>query len=76
MAGRPFLKLKNMKISQKAISFLKEVRLETKKVNWPARNETIKYTLIVIGASLIVALFLGGIDFGLSFLLNKIIALK
>lgn len=80
MAERPFLKPKNSmnisNISQKTTTFLKEVRLETKKVNWPTRNETIRYTLIVIGASLVVALFLGGVDFGLSFILNKIIALK
>jgi len=57
----------------KLISFLKEVKLETKKINWPTREETIKYTLIVIGISTGVALFLGGLDFILTLFLNKII---
>jgi preprotein translocase subunit SecE len=42
-----------------------------KKVNWPTRDETIRYTLLVIGISVAVAVFLGGIDFGFSTLLNK-----
>ncbi len=57
----------------KLISFLKEVKLEVKKVNWPTREETIRYTLIVIGISTGVALFLGGLDFILTLFLNKII---
>lgn len=57
----------------KITTFLKEVRLEMKKVNWPDREETIKYTLIVIGVSLGVALFLGGVDFAFTTLLNKFI---
>ncbi len=33
-----------------------------KKVNWPTRQEIIKYTLIVIGISAVVTLYLGGLD--------------
>ena len=50
--------------------FFKEVYLEIKKVNWPTKEETIKYTLIVIGVSAAVAAFLGGLDFIFSRLLN------
>jgi len=63
-----------MKISnffQKIVIFLKEVRLEMKKVNWPTRKETIKYTLLVIGVSAVLAIFLGGWDFIFSTLLSK-----
>jgi len=60
-------------IPQKIISFLKEVRLEMKKVNWPTRKETIKYTLIVIGVSVAVATFLGSLDFIFTTILNKFI---
>lgn len=52
-------------------SFLKEVRLEMKKVNWPTRKETLKYTLVVVGFSVVVAVFLGGLDFVFQYLLNK-----
>jgi preprotein translocase subunit SecE len=60
-------------ITSKITAFLKEVRLEMKKVNWPSREETIKYTLIVIGVSLAVAIYLGGLDFLLSLLLNRLL---
>ncbi|MCD6550547.1 preprotein translocase subunit SecE [bacterium] len=54
----------------KLATFLKEVYLEIKKVNWPTKQEALKYTLIVIGVSAGVALFLGGLDFIFSRLLN------
>ena len=57
----------------KITTFLKEVRLEMKKVNWPTRKETTRYTLIVIGVSLVVAAFLGGLDFIFTTLLNKFV---
>jgi len=44
-----------------------------KKVNWPTRKETIRYTLIVIGISVAVAAFLGTFDFLFTTLLNKFI---
>jgi preprotein translocase subunit SecE len=62
-----------MKIIDKTIIFLKEVRLEMKKVNWPDKQEVIRYTLIVLGISLIVAAFLGGLDILFTSLLEKFI---
>lgn len=44
------------------VIFLKEVQEELKKVVWPTREEVIRLTLVVIIISLIVGLFLGGID--------------
>jgi len=58
-------------IPSKIATFLKEVRLEIKKVNWPTREETIKYTLIVIGISVVVAMYLGGLDILFTTLLEK-----
>ncbi|HNU96975.1 MAG TPA: preprotein translocase subunit SecE [Candidatus Portnoybacteria bacterium] len=60
-----------MSIINKLTNYLKEVRVELKKVNIPTKKETIKYTLIVIGLSLVVALFLGGLDFLFTFLISK-----
>jgi len=56
----------------KIVNFLKEVQLEIKKVNWPTKDETFRHTLIVIGISLIVAAFLGTLDFIFTVLFNKI----
>lgn len=60
-----------MSIFSKIKNYLGEVKVEMKKVNLPTRQETIKYTLIVIGLSLAVAIFLGGLDFLFSFLISK-----
>ena len=45
------------------VVFLKEVKSELSKVNWPTRQETIKLTVIVIAISLAIGLYIGGIDF-------------
>jgi len=57
----------------KIITFLKEVKLEIKKVNWPTRQQTIRYTLIVLGISAAVAIFLGGLDFLFTILLEEFV---
>lgn len=43
--------------------FVKESRAELNKVNWPTRAQTIKFTGVVIGVSLAVAIFLGALDY-------------
>lgn len=62
-----------MKFFTKINNFFKEVISEIKKVNWPTKKETIRYTLIVIGVSTVVAIFLGGLDFFFTTILNKFI---
>lgn len=42
--------------------FLQQVRTELKKVVWPTRAETMRLTLVVIGVSLAVGLYIGGLD--------------
>ena len=56
----------------KIISFLKEVRLEIKKVNWLTRKEVLRYTIIVVGFSLVVAIYLGALDLVFQWVLAKI----
>jgi len=51
--------------------FFKDVKQELSRVNWPTKQETVKYTGVVIGLSLFVALFLGVLDAAFTFLLNK-----
>lgn len=50
-----------------------EVKSEMKKVSWPTRKETLKYTLSVIGVSVVLAVFLGGLDYALTYLLETYI---
>ena len=53
------------------VILLKEVRDELKKVVWPTRAEVIRLTAVVIIVSLIVGLYLGGLDY----ILTKVLAL-
>jgi preprotein translocase subunit SecE len=46
--------------------FLREVRVELRKVTWPSRKETIAATGMVIILSVLVAFFLGLLDVGLA----------
>ena len=44
------------------VTFLKEVRSELAKVVWPTKDEVIKLTVVVLVVSLVVGLYIGGID--------------
>lgn len=57
----------------KTTEFLKETRIEMKKVTWPTREETIRYTIAIVIISGAVALFLGGMDFLFQWILNKFV---
>jgi len=50
----------------KSIQFLREVKVELKKVTWPSRKQTMGSTLVVIILVVIISLFLGVVDVGLS----------
>jgi len=51
--------------------FLREVRVEMAKVAWPTRNQLVRYTFTVIVFSLVIAAFLGALDFGFQKVLSK-----
>ncbi len=59
-----------MSYLEKTKNYFKEVRVEMAKVKWPTRQETINYTIVVIGVSLALAAFLGALDFMFTHLLN------
>ena len=44
------------------ITFVKETKNEMKHVSWPSRKKTLKYTGVVVVASLILAVVLGAFD--------------
>jgi preprotein translocase subunit SecE len=51
---------------ERSRAFLEECWAELKKVHWPTRKETQGATLAVIVAVMIIALYLGLVDFMLS----------
>lgn len=62
-----------MNRAQKTKTFFKEVYVELKKVNWLSRNEVLRYTLLVLAITVIVAAFLGGLDYVFSTALRSFI---
>lgn len=60
-------------LPEKSKKFFKEVYWELKKVSWPTRSELLEYTALVIFITIVVAAFLGSLDFIFTTLINKII---
>jgi preprotein translocase subunit SecE len=71
MASGPFLK--TMTISQKINVFFKEVWVEMKRVSWLSQKDVLNYTLIVLAVTIVVAFFLGGLDFIFTEILKRVI---
>jgi len=61
------------KISQLK-EFFEESKVEIKKVVWPSRKETVATSIAVVVFTVVVALFLGVVDFGLSQLISVILS--
>ena len=59
-------KVENNKETKKRfnlVQYLKDSKIELKKVSWPSRKETLRNTWVVIGLSFGVAIFLGIWDY-------------
>ena len=48
------------------INYFRSAKAELEKVSWPTRQDTIRYSLLVVGVSAITAAFFAALDFGLS----------
>jgi preprotein translocase subunit SecE len=46
-----------------ARQFLKEVRQELKKVDWPTRKELITYTIVVLATIVVLTTYVAGLDY-------------
>jgi preprotein translocase subunit SecE len=57
----------------KSVQFLREAKVELKKVSWPSRKETMASTVVVIVLVIIVSAFLGLVDMGLSSLVGLVL---
>jgi len=64
---------KEPNIIDKSLQFLREVKVELKKVTWPSRKQTIGSTVVVVILAMIISLFLGVVDMGLSGLIRVIL---
>ena len=62
-----------MKIIDKIKNKIQEIISEGKKITWPTKNETIKFTLIVIVISIIFSVVLGFLDFIYIKIISKLV---
>lgn len=62
-----------VKFAGKAGQFLREAKVELKKVKWPTRKELLASTVVVIALTLLVAFFLGLVDFGLIKIIRNVV---
>ncbi len=56
----------------RSVQFLREVKIELKKVTWPTRKQTLGSTLVVLILVMVISLFLGVVDMGLSTLIRSV----
>ncbi len=54
--------------------YLKDSKGEMKKVTWPSRKATVGLTWVVLVVVLVISLYLGVVDLGLSKLIKLILA--
>ncbi len=71
--SRPAAPQQKITIISKTVQFLREVKMELKKVTWPSRKQTLGSTLVVLILVTIIAFFLGAVDIGLSSLVRSVL---
>ncbi len=62
---------KNEGFFLRVIKFFREVWVELKKTSWPSYDEVRKSTMVVLAAVLVVAAWIGGLDYFLGWATAK-----
>ncbi len=57
------------------LTYLRQSKEELEKVSWPSRDTTIRYSLLVVGTTVVLSATLALLDGGLSIGLQKLIEL-
>jgi len=60
----------------KFIQYLKNVRAEMAKVSWPTQNEVVGATVLVSVLSVVVSVFIFGVDKALYFILKFLLQMN
>lgn len=72
-ADSPSIKIRDTAMFNNAIEFLKESKNEISRVVFPSRQEVIGATAVVILSVVVVSVFLGVVDAGLTAIMKAII---
>ncbi|HEV2080892.1 MAG TPA: preprotein translocase subunit SecE [Brevundimonas sp.] len=63
------------KVRTSPVQFFSQVRAEGRKIVWPSRKETWITSVMVFIMVVIAAAFFWGVDFGLGFIVNRLLAI-
>ncbi|MEK7504435.1 MAG: preprotein translocase subunit SecE [Patescibacteria group bacterium] len=55
------------------VTYIKDTLSELKLVSWPSRQKTVQLSAIVVAVSLIMAFYVGTLDFGFTSLLQNLL---
>ncbi len=55
------------------IQYFKETQTELRHVSWPTRGQAIAFTALVIIISLLIAVYLGALDYLFTYLVNTFV---
>jgi preprotein translocase SecE subunit len=58
------------------IDYLRTSKEELEKVSWPSKQDTLRYSTLIVVGSVAAALFFGALDFGLSRLVQVAISAR
>lgn len=58
---------------EKVIDFIRESKAELLKVSWPTKKQIWASTLVVVLLTVVIGIFLGIVDFGLTALMGLIV---
>lgn len=65
-----------MNVISAITEYLRSSKAELQKVSWPSKKDTIRYSSLVLGISLVVAIFFAGLDYGLGRVVNQLLSLR
>jgi len=54
-------------------NYIRDTQAEMKHVSWPTQKQALIYTALVIGVSILVALFTGAMDYIFTSILNMVV---
>ena len=58
-------------IKERIFNFFRETQSELKRTNWPTKEETIRYTWVVLGLSIFLIIVLGSLDYLFTYIVTK-----
>ena len=60
---------------ERITGYVRDVRVEMNKVSWPSRSELRESTMVVIVMVILISVFIGVVDRGLSFAFEALVKL-